>query len=110
VTQAPSGEAEIQLLRRDFGFPITTSDMRMPGMNGASFLAEARVLAPLSVRMLLTPHSDLVAAGAAITKARERRDPGRNPRHRPPHRRRELSALASVTAAERVPSPRVQAR
>jgi len=68
VTQAPSGEAAIQLLRRDIGFPIIVSDMRMPGMNGASFLAQARVLAPLSVRMLLTGHADLVSAVAAINE------------------------------------------
>jgi len=68
VTQAPSGEAAIQILRRDFGFPIIVSDMRMPGMNGASFLAQARVLAPLSVRMLLTGHADLVSAVAAINE------------------------------------------
>jgi CheY-like chemotaxis protein len=66
VVTAPSGEAAIQLLRKDTSFSVIVSDMRMPGMNGATFLAQARVLAPASVRMLLTGYSDVQSAIAAV--------------------------------------------
>lgn len=34
------------------------SDMRMPGMDGATFLAPSRLLAPDAVRLLLTGQTD----------------------------------------------------
>ena len=45
---------------------VIISDMRMPGMDGASFLAAARALAPNTVRLLLTGQADLEAAGRAV--------------------------------------------
>ena len=45
---------------------VIVSDMRMPGMDGAAFLAAARALAPTTVRLLLTGQADLEAAGRAV--------------------------------------------
>jgi diguanylate cyclase (GGDEF)-like protein len=45
------------------------SDMRMPGMDGASFLARTRTLAPSAGRILLTDHADLRGAIAAVNEA-----------------------------------------
>jgi DNA-binding response OmpR family regulator len=40
--------------------------MRMPGMDGASFLARVRLASPDSIRMLLTGYSDMDSAIAAV--------------------------------------------
>ncbi len=54
---------------RDFGpYSVVISDMRMPGMNGAQFLAEARQSAPETIRMLLTGYTDLDAAKEAVNQ------------------------------------------
>jgi FixJ family two-component response regulator len=47
---------------------VVVSDMRMPGMDGAAFLAEVRSRWPEVVRMLLTGQSDIESAIAAINK------------------------------------------
>ncbi|TPV93212.1 MAG: response regulator [Myxococcales bacterium FL481] len=58
----------VQALRRleHETFAVIVSDMRMPGMMGAEFLARARKLAPTAVRVLLTGQTDLTTAVAAI--------------------------------------------
>jgi DNA-binding NtrC family response regulator len=60
---AEQGIASIQL----FGpYAIVISDMRMPGINGARFLARVHKLAPNTVTMLLTGYRDLDAAIVAV--------------------------------------------
>ncbi len=49
-------------------FDVIISDMRMPGMDGATFLKEAHQRTPDVVRILLTGHSDLDDAAAAVNK------------------------------------------
>lgn len=54
---------------RDRGpFAVVISDMRMPGMNGAQFLAQVRQSVPNTVRMLLTGYTDLNAAMDAVNE------------------------------------------
>ncbi len=48
--------------------PVIVSDMRMPEMNGAQFLEEARRFRPDTVRLLLTGFADLDAVTAAVNK------------------------------------------
>ncbi len=49
-------------------YSIVISDMRMPVMNGAQFLARVRQQAPDTVRMLLTGHTDWNAAIDAVNE------------------------------------------
>lgn len=69
VTVATSGVEGLELMEaRSAPFAVVVSDMRMPEMNGAEFLARARVLAPDTTRILLTGHSELDAAIAAVNE------------------------------------------
>ena len=47
---------------------LVISDMRMPGMDGAQFLAQVKERWPQSVRMLLTGHSDISATITALNE------------------------------------------
>ncbi len=67
VRVAVSGAEGLAILteqRRDITMVI--SDMRMPEMPGSTFLREARRVAPLAVRMLLTGYADADAAKKAV--------------------------------------------
>lgn len=66
VVTAASGAEALAILRKDRGFSVIISDMRMPEMNGAQFLTQARLLAPDAVRILLTGEADLDAVIAAV--------------------------------------------
>jgi response regulator RpfG family c-di-GMP phosphodiesterase len=70
VHTAESGTAGLATLAAAGPFAVIVSDMRMPGMNGAEFLAEARRIAPDAVRMILSGQSDLDAAIAAVNEGR----------------------------------------
>lgn len=49
-------------------FAVVISDMRMPGMNGAEFLARVRDISPQTVRMLLTGYKNSNHAIEAVNK------------------------------------------
>lgn len=66
LTTATSGAAGLEILRDKGPFAIVMSDMRMPGMSGAEFLAKVRELYPDTVRVLLTGQSDLPSAISAV--------------------------------------------
>jgi ActR/RegA family two-component response regulator len=68
VSTANSGEQGLATIRTAGPFAVVISDMRMPGMNGAQFLAKVREKAPDTVRMLLTGYSDLDAAIEAVNQ------------------------------------------
>lgn len=68
VTTAAGGEAGLVELGAQEPFAVVVSDMRMPGMNGATFLRHVRERAPDSVRILLTGQTDLDAAIAAVNE------------------------------------------
>jgi len=59
------GLAKIQVLGP---FAVVISDMLMPGMNGAEFLAKVREASPRTVRMLLTGYKDLDRAIEAVNE------------------------------------------
>ena len=50
-------------------YAVVVSDMKMPGMNGIRFLSELRRVAPHTVRMLLSGHSDLGVAVEAVNES-----------------------------------------
>lgn len=64
---APSGEQGLDAVRSG-SFAVIVSDMCMPGMNGAQFLAKVREVAPDSVRMLLTGFADLQTAISVVNE------------------------------------------
>ncbi len=68
VLLAQSGEQALALLAQHPDVAVILSDMRMPGMDGASFLARARRLAPLATRLLLTGYADTQSAIRAVNQ------------------------------------------
>ena len=65
---ATSGAAALEILAREPDIAVVVSDMRMPGMDGAAFLARARQVAPDAVRLLLTGQADMQSAIAAVNE------------------------------------------
>jgi len=68
VSTAVGGEEGLAELEANGPYAIVVSDMRMPGMSGAEFLAHAREKAPQTVRMLLTGYADVKAAAEAVNR------------------------------------------
>ena len=63
---AASGDEGIEVFKKEGNFSLVLSDMRMPGMSGASMLAEINKIDPQIVSVLLSGHSDLNTAKEAI--------------------------------------------
>jgi response regulator RpfG family c-di-GMP phosphodiesterase len=68
VDTAVGGEAGLASIGERGPYSVVISDMRMPGMNGAQFLAQVRQRTPETVRMLLTGYTDLDAAMDAVNQ------------------------------------------
>jgi response regulator RpfG family c-di-GMP phosphodiesterase len=66
VLTGVSGREGLDILAQRDDVAVVVSDMRMPEMDGAQFLAEVRRCAPDTVRMLLTGYSDIDAAIRAV--------------------------------------------
>lgn len=66
VLTATSGAEALKLLKSRRDVKAVMSDMRMPVMDGATFLREARVLSPDAPRLLLTGNADVESAIAAV--------------------------------------------
>jgi response regulator RpfG family c-di-GMP phosphodiesterase len=66
VETAIGGPQGIHVLNTNGPFAVVISDLRMPAMTGVEFLARARLIAPDTVRVLLTGHGDLEAAISAV--------------------------------------------
>jgi diguanylate cyclase (GGDEF)-like protein len=69
VLTALSGAEALDILQREDRIAVLISDMRMPRMDGAEFLARARTIAPNAARILLTGQTDLRSAIAAVNDA-----------------------------------------
>jgi CheY-like chemotaxis protein len=65
---ATGGAEGLVKLKESGPFALVVSDMRMPVMNGAQFLAKAREQAPDTVRMILSGQADLQATIAAVNE------------------------------------------
>ena len=66
VFVAESGDEGLKTLETVGSFAVVISDMRMPGMDGASFLAQVRTASPQTTRILLTGQTELNAAIRAL--------------------------------------------
>lgn len=60
----------LDCLRRGGPYCIVVSDMRMPGMDGAEFLATVRTISPESVRVMLTGCDEIEIAIRAVNDGR----------------------------------------
>jgi response regulator RpfG family c-di-GMP phosphodiesterase len=67
IRVAESGQAGLALLETE-AVDLVISDMRMPEMDGAQFLAQVRVRWPDTVRLLLTGYSDITSIIDAINR------------------------------------------
>jgi response regulator RpfG family c-di-GMP phosphodiesterase len=67
IITAPGGAEALTLLQRE-KVDLIISDMRMPLMDGATFLEQAAKQWPQTVRILLTGYADLSSAVAAVNK------------------------------------------
>jgi CheY-like chemotaxis protein len=65
---AVGGEQGLTAVRERGPYAVVVSDMRMPGMNGAQFLARVRQAAPDTIRVILTGYSDITAAMDAVNE------------------------------------------
>jgi len=65
-TATGAGPALAMLRAQPEAFAVLISDMRMPGKSGDAFLLDARAVAPMTVRMVLTGHADIDAAIRAV--------------------------------------------
>jgi len=68
VETALGGEQGLAILRERGPFSVVISDMRMPGMSGAQFLAKVRQASPDTVRMLLTGYTEMMAVIEAVNE------------------------------------------
>ena len=68
VHSANSGEEALKKLRELKQVTVIVSDMRMPGMDGATLLAQTMVLYPDITRILLTGETGRDAAVSAVNK------------------------------------------
>jgi CheY-like chemotaxis protein len=68
VLTAASGAQGIDILSHERDVAVVVSDMRMPQMDGATFLRHTRALQPTAVRVLLTGQADVAAAIKAINE------------------------------------------
>lgn len=68
IHTAPGGREGLEVLAQEGPFQVVVSDMKMPGMNGAAFLAHVRKASPQTVRLLLTGFAEFDAVVAAINQ------------------------------------------
>jgi len=73
ILTAASGQEGLDLLRilkngAEDPASLIISDQRMPGMNGAAFLAKSKAIFPDAIRFLLTGYSDMDAIVDAVNK------------------------------------------
>jgi predicted signal transduction protein with EAL and GGDEF domain len=68
VVLAGGAAAALEVLARVPAIDVIISDMRMPGRSGAELMAEARLLAPATERIILTGQADLNSAIAAVNE------------------------------------------
>ncbi|MBS1810116.1 MAG: response regulator [Acidobacteria bacterium] len=68
ISLAEGGEQGLALMAQEGPFAVIVSDMQMPGMDGAQFLARVKETAPTSVRIMLTGNSDQQTAIDAVNE------------------------------------------
>jgi len=70
IETANSAAAGLDIIKAQGPFAVVVSDMRMPEMDGARFLAKVNEIAPQTVRMVLSGQADLESTIAAVNEGR----------------------------------------
>ncbi|GMT41942.1 MAG: response regulator receiver modulated metal-depenent phosphohydrolase [bacterium] len=70
IDTMPEGEKALKKISDNGPYAVIVSDMRMPGMDGVQFLSKVRVIAPDSVRIMLTGNADQETAKEAVNEGR----------------------------------------
>lgn len=70
IETATSAAAGLDIIRQQGPFAVVVSDMRMPEMDGARFLAKVNEIAPQTVRMVLSGQADLESTISAVNEGR----------------------------------------
>jgi len=65
---ASDGQEGLEVFKKEGGFAVVLSDMRMPRMNGAEMLAAIKKIDPEVVTVLLTGFTDFESAMAAVNE------------------------------------------
>ena len=68
IEPALGGEEAIEAVRHQGPYAVVVADMRMPGMSGVEVLEQVRLLAPDTVRMMLTGNADQQTALEAVNR------------------------------------------
>jgi response regulator RpfG family c-di-GMP phosphodiesterase len=68
ISVAVGGEEGLARLNEQGPFAVVVSDMRMPKMDGVTFLRKVKQLSPQSVRIILTGFADIDAAMDAVNQ------------------------------------------
>ncbi|MFO0984061.1 MAG: response regulator [Planctomycetota bacterium] len=68
VHTANSGSQALELIQRSGPFEVIVSDRNMPGMDGVALLAKVRLLAPETIRVMLTGQADLDSTIASVNE------------------------------------------
>lgn len=68
ISKAQDADQGVELIEQCGPYAIVIADMRMPGINGARFLARVHKLAPNTVTMLLTGYRDIDTAIVAVNE------------------------------------------
>jgi len=66
IVTVSNGKEALAIMERQGPFAVIVSDLRMPGLDGTQFLAQARVRSPDSVLMMLTGYVDVQTAFDAV--------------------------------------------
>lgn len=70
IETANSAAAGLDIIKAQGPFAVVVSDMRMPEMDGARFLAKVNEIAPQTVRMILSGQADLESTISAVNEGR----------------------------------------
>jgi ActR/RegA family two-component response regulator len=68
VDTASGGEDALKLLAESGPYAVVVADMEMPAMSGGKLLERVRERAPETIRMVLTAHTDIGTAMAAVNQ------------------------------------------
>jgi DNA-binding NarL/FixJ family response regulator len=68
IETAVGAAAGLSMIESKGPFAVVVSDMRMPEMNGASFLSKVNQISPDTVRMVLSGQADLDSTVAAVNE------------------------------------------